>query len=90
MAKRKAFTAFYDDESGELINIEMAPGLEQSSASMRADVLQDVLGEIASAYRSAWEEAFPDASPRAKNIAEQFYKGKMSEVAGFDWYRTVK
>ncbi len=50
MSRKRAFTAYYDDDAGELREIDFADGFMAESALMQADVLQDILGSLVEEY----------------------------------------
>ena len=51
--KRRAFTGYYDDDSGDLISIDISPALDRECELMQADVLKDALGTIQELYMAA-------------------------------------
>lgn len=61
--KRKMLTAYYDNETGELVDIVFSEGFKAESPLMHADVLQDIATNIEAAYVDAVGKAFPGANP---------------------------
>jgi len=55
---RKAFTVYYDSDSGEAIRLEMVDVFESESPLMRADVLKDAVFMVSGAYAESRSAAF--------------------------------
>lgn len=59
MIKRDvAFTAYYDNETGEMSKVEFSPPFMAESVLMRADVLKDIHHFIQAQYARTRDAAF--------------------------------
>lgn len=56
--KRRCLTAWYDDETGELVKLDVAESFVLESSLMRADVLQDLRHALEGHYLKAHAKAF--------------------------------
>ena len=53
MAKRVAFTVYYDDDSGELADVRESPLFRSENTTMRLDIYQDALDAVATRCEQA-------------------------------------
>jgi len=53
---KKAFTVFYDENSGELSSLEMEFTFQKSSPLLRADILLDSIHDLMERYNNTFKE----------------------------------
>ena len=61
MSRRRMMTLWYDDDGGELCDVDVSPQFATESWLLRADVTQDAighLGEMLDAYREQLMASF--------------------------------
>jgi hypothetical protein len=56
MPNRRAYTFYYDEDSGELASITEGEIFKQESALLRADVLKNILEDVAEKYNQALKD----------------------------------
>ena len=60
MARKKAYTIWYDPETVEIDSIDESVAFQSESPLARADILQDILGEFTEIYNGSvgnWENS---------------------------------
>lgn len=74
----KAFTIYYDHESGELTTITDAPQFAAESAMMRADVLRDAVYAVSQRYAAETERLYAEYTRRQRAAARRKMKAARS------------
>lgn len=70
MSPRRVFAqAVYDEETGELKRLTLAPRLAQADALLRADVLRDVVAAVGELYEQAAGAIFATPTPNPTSPA---------------------